>query len=72
MIVTGLKRFIQYGGFTDFGYSKLKWNKKTITNSIDTNSIDEFYVRSLSDYLHVNILILNLKCCLSWLSTEFL
>ena len=59
MIVSGLKRFIQYGGFTDFGYSKLKWNKKTITNSIDNNSIDEYFIRSLSDYLHVNIFILN-------------
>ena len=59
LIISGLKRFIQYGGFTDFGYSKLKWNKKMITNSIDTNTIDEYYIRSLSDYLHVNIFILN-------------
>jgi hypothetical protein len=61
MIVLGLKRFIQYGGFTEFGYSKLKWNKKMITNSIDSNSIDEYYIRSLSDYLHVNIYILHAK-----------
>jgi hypothetical protein len=61
IIISGLKRFIQYGGFTDFGYSKLKWNKKTIINSIDNNIIDEYYIRTLSDYLHINILILNHK-----------
>jgi hypothetical protein len=59
MITSGHKRFIQYGGFTDFGYSKLKWNKKTLLKSIDDNSIDEYYLRSLSDYLHINIFILN-------------
>ena len=48
-----------YGGFTDFGYSKIKWNKKTILKSIDDNSIDEYYIKSMSDYLHINIFILD-------------
>jgi hypothetical protein len=59
MINSGHKRFIQYGGFTDFGYSKIKWNKKTILKSIDDNLIDEYYIKSISDYLHINIFILN-------------
>jgi len=58
ILISGLKRFIQYGGFTDCGYSKLKWNKKDINKSIDSNLIDKYFIRSLADYLHINILIL--------------
>ena len=34
-------------------------NKKTILKSIDDNSIDEYYIKSISDYLHINIFILD-------------
>ncbi len=54
-----LVKHIMYGGITEFGYTKLKWNKKTLKDNINNNVIDAGTVRVVSDYLHINIFIIN-------------
>ena len=54
-----LVKHITYGGITEFGYTKLKWNKKTLKDNINNNVIDSGTIRVVSDYLHVNIFVIN-------------
>ena len=54
-----LIKHISYGGITEFGYGKLKWNKKTLKDNITKNIIDSSTVRIVCDYLHINIFIIN-------------
>jgi hypothetical protein len=54
-----LVKHVSYGGVTEFNYTKLKWNKKTLKDNINKNIIDESTIRVVNDYLHVNIFIFN-------------
>lgn len=54
-----LVKHVSYGGVTEFNYTKLKWNKKTLKDNINKNIIDESTIRVVADYLHVNIFIFN-------------
>lgn len=57
--VKTLVKHVSYGGVSEFNYTKLKWNKKTLKDNINKNIIDASIVRVVSDYLHVNIFIFN-------------
>jgi hypothetical protein len=52
-----LVKHVSYGGITEFNYTKLKWNKKSLKDNINNNIINEMTVRVVCDYLHVNIYI---------------
>jgi hypothetical protein len=54
-----LVKHISYGGITEFNYTKLKWNKKTLKDNINKNIIDPGTIRVVNDYLHINIFIFN-------------
>jgi hypothetical protein len=58
-LIKTLVKHIMYGGITEFGYAKLKWNKKTLKDNINNNVIDSGTIRVVSDYLHVNIFVIN-------------
>jgi hypothetical protein len=58
-LIKTLVKHIMYGGITEFGYTKLKWNKKTLKDNINNNIIDESTIRVISDYLHINIFVIN-------------
>ena len=57
--VKTLVKHVSYGGITEFNYTKLKWNKKTLKDNINNNIINEMTIRVVCDYLHINILVLN-------------
>ena len=57
--VKTLIKHISYGGITEFNYTKLKWNKKTLKDNINDNIINEMTIRVVCDYLHINIFIFN-------------
>ena len=57
--VKTLGKHISYGGFTEYNYNKLKWNKKSLKDNILNNVVDAGTVRILCDYLHINIFIVN-------------
>lgn len=59
IFIKTLVKHIMYGGITEFGYNKLKWNKKTLKDNISNNVIDAGTVRVVSDYLHINVFIIN-------------
>jgi hypothetical protein len=54
-----LVKHISYGGITEFNYTKMKWNKKTLKDNINKNIIDAGTIRVVNDYLHINIFIFN-------------
>jgi hypothetical protein len=57
--VKTLIKHVSYGGITEFNYTKLKWNKKTLKDNINDNIINEMTIRVVCDYLHINIFIFN-------------
>ena len=57
--VKTLVKHVSYGGITEFNYTKLKWNKKTLKDNINNNIINEMTIRVVCDYLHINIFVLN-------------
>ena len=59
IFIKTLVKHIMYGGITEFGYTKLKWNKKTLKDNINNNVIDAATIRVISDYLHINMFIIN-------------
>ena len=59
IFIKTLVKHVMYGGITEFGYNKLKWNKKPLKDNINNNVIDAATIRVVSDYLHVNIFVIN-------------
>jgi hypothetical protein len=59
IFIKTLTKHISYGGITEFNYTKLKWNKKTLKDNINKNIIDPGTIRVVNDYLHINIFIFN-------------
>jgi hypothetical protein len=57
--VKTIGKHISYGGFTEYNYNKLKWNKKSLKDNVLNNVIDAGTVRIICDYLHINIFIVN-------------
>uniref|UniRef100_A0A6C0EFG5 Uncharacterized protein n=1 Tax=viral metagenome TaxID=1070528 RepID=A0A6C0EFG5_9ZZZZ len=56
-----LKKAFLFGDYTKFKYSKLKWNKQEIAKHIEDKLPTKYLMRYISDFLHINIFILDLQ-----------
>ena len=59
-LMSYMKSDMAMDGFKNYNYSKLKWTKNQIIKDINSNTISEKIIRSVSDILHINIFIINL------------